>query len=636
MVTHHQPPEPEDGEAGDPKKRYGGFQLKFGDHDPLGDIPAVFGGKRRKTIFAGSKDAVCATGRRSGNTMNCTDRMVEFLRDDLRALGFRAFPPKPKKVAKGAVNPESLFDWQTEWAVREFQIAAAMPNVAVEDPKKKPSDEDAKKKGRYLSRLTAKTNDTKFKDDHPTGEVTPETARAIKHWLDNHYRCPVVIQAMQTVTVLGPKRKGKKREKKKERQILSENVWRYDEIPHSSPEMHAWDFSGYYDIPAGHSNEDIVVGHFTFYHAYHGPISDPGQCWPEAELSPQGLLGKDWATMSGEEKSTFRAVAAVGQQECKGYLDCVNFYDNCHGSMGPCHWTMPMNTCDPGELCGFVAFLESKYPAAFKKHFAQFGIWGPRWGKTPPAASSRGRPWIGTPTTPSGYVYLCPHNGEFIQVPNKKTPGRGFAETYWLRSWQSVYRMEMAARTDPAIRKAMWDYAARRIAQIRAMTAVGDWVPKIVNEDGTERKATLADVITSEQGMAVALRVHVRWSGSLTGKGGSKAILHNALKAVLKTDLFKETDAHGRAGKLLSPDKWDHPHEIALVDAMVAAVVKGSPKNADSVKRARYWPLRPPTDEEKRENKLSPLIRKYPWIPNVPKEVGPKTSRKSFAFIGDR
>jgi hypothetical protein len=42
---------------------------------------------------------------------------------------------------------------------------------------------------------------------------------------------------------------------------------------------------------------------------------------------------KDWATMSEKEKSTLRAVAAVGQQECKGYLDCVNFYDNCRRSM---------------------------------------------------------------------------------------------------------------------------------------------------------------------------------------------------------------------------------------------------------------------------------------------------------------
>jgi len=37
--------------------------------------------------------------------------------------------------------------------------------------------------------------------------------------------------------------------------------------------------------------------------------------------------------MSEKEKSTLRAVAAVGQQECKGYLDCVNFYDNCRRSM---------------------------------------------------------------------------------------------------------------------------------------------------------------------------------------------------------------------------------------------------------------------------------------------------------------
>jgi hypothetical protein len=257
--------------------------------------------------------------------------------------------------------------------------------------------------------------------------------------------------------------------------------------------MRAWDLSGHY--PAGHSYEDVPVGNFTFWKTYNGPVSKPGkgQCWPEAELGPKSLLGKTWATMSDAEKSTLRAICAVGEQECMGDLDAVNSYDNCHGSMGPCHWTMPKENTKKvgghpqkvpsgGELCGFTAFLETKYPTAFAKHFAGFGIWGPRWGKTPPGASPHGRPWIGTPETPGGFVYLRGADNEFIEVPTTKIAGRGFAETYWLRGWPWVYRMEMATRTDPAIRKAMWDYAARRIAKIRAMIAVGDWVPKMVSQ----------------------------------------------------------------------------------------------------------------------------------------------------------
>ena len=91
------------------------------------------------------------------------------------------------------------------------------------------------------------------------------------------------------------------------------------------------------------------------------------QCWPETELGPQSLLGKTWETMSDAEKSTLRAICAVGEQECYGYLDCVNFYDNCHGSMGPCHWTMPKEDAKKvgghpqkvpsgGELCGLEQF----------------------------------------------------------------------------------------------------------------------------------------------------------------------------------------------------------------------------------------------------------------------------------------
>jgi hypothetical protein len=621
--------------------------------------PAVYGGELHKVIFDPKKplkkDVATKTGAAPGttNVLDMSTKLIAKLHSHLWALGFWVFP---RANHDGVIEPEALdtFDWRTEWAVREFQIAAAMPNVLVESPPKPPANDQEEKKqkdeeaslGKRLSRLSQAPNGNKVNLE-PTGVVTHETAEAIKYWLNKNYRCPLVIQATQEVTVLGPKQKGKRREKKLELQIVGENIWRWDEIPHSGRDMVAWDFSGYYDLPDRYADGNIPVGAFTFWKDYKGPVlpkpNQPplmGHCWPEAELGPQSLIGKDWEAMSDPEKSNLRVICAVGEQECKGYLDAVNFYDNCHGSMGPCHWTMPMENTPKvdgkvvkvpasGELCGFMAFLEAKYPTAFAKHFAHFGIWGPRWGKAPPGAAAHGRPWIGTPETPGGFVYLLQGNHAFVEVPSDKVPGRGFAETYWLRGWPWVYRMEMATRTDPAIRKAMWDYAARRIAKIRAMTAVGDWVPEFVEPNGTKRKATLGDVLTSEQGIAVALRIHVRGSGLLTKVTGKKAVLRNALKVVLATDFFKGKDASGQPGKLLSPDKWKADHEIALVDAMIAEARKLGDVGGTS-KLARDWPNRPPTRQETKER----VEGKYPhtWYPDQKKltEVKLQSARNSF------
>ena len=123
--------------------------------------------------------------------------------------------------------PSDTFDWQTAWAVREFQIAASMPNVAVEDVNKKPSKDEAKTKGSYVSRLSGKKNDKIFAK-HPCGVVTPKTAELIKYWIEKHYRCPLVIQAMKMVP--GPKPKGKKTAPLVVAGVRTENIWRHDEV----------------------------------------------------------------------------------------------------------------------------------------------------------------------------------------------------------------------------------------------------------------------------------------------------------------------------------------------------------------------------------------------------------------------
>jgi hypothetical protein len=162
------------------------------------------------------------------------------------------------------------------------------------------------------------------------------------------------------------------------------------------------------------------------------------------------------------------------------------------------------------------------------------------------------------------------------------------------------------------------------------MTAVGDWVPKIVNSDGTEHKARLADVLTSEQGIAVALRIHVRGSGLLTCPTGKKAVLRNALKVVLKTDLFREKDASGNPGKLLRPTDWGTPHEVALVDALIAAARQLGDVGGTS-QAARDWPTRPPTRQERKAHKEKGC-HPHSWYPDPDdlSEVALDSERNSF------
>jgi hypothetical protein len=154
----HPEPTVESTKHGDQDKMYGGFVLRLYDHDMRGALPAVYDSELHKVIFDKPIKAAVATGTGSANVQDQDTKMVTKLRRHLWALGFWVFP---RKYVDGVAEPEEsdTFDWRTEWAVREFQIAAAMPNVATQDVKKKPSDEECKTKGKYLSTLSAKTND---------------------------------------------------------------------------------------------------------------------------------------------------------------------------------------------------------------------------------------------------------------------------------------------------------------------------------------------------------------------------------------------------------------------------------------------------------------------------------------------
>jgi hypothetical protein len=629
---------------------YGGFTLRLHDHDKKGAPPAVYEGKLRDVIFPCEKPIPVPAATSSGSgpaAGSCTvtdgnTQLIAKLQRDLWSLGFWVFP---REIKDDVVQPaiSGVFDWRTEWAVREFQIAAAMPNVAVQDVRKEPTEAECRTTGKYLSSLSATKNACDFKGS-PNGAVDEATRAALKFWLANNYRCPLVIQAMKRVEV-EPAPKRKKSKKTKAWVVDTENLWQYDEVPHTAQRMFAWDFSGHYQLPSGRSNENIAVGRYAIYSSWGGPASYPGegQCWDEAQLSPAVVTGIAWEDMDESQKSTFRAIAAVGSVECQGFLDSVNFYDNCHGSAGPCHWTMPKSDGSGGEYCGFMALFEAKHCAAFERCFADLGLWGPRWSDS---TSNDGRPEVTTGSaTYGGYVYTKGADGKFEQHPSKH---RSFAETNWLRSWQWTYRLEMAARTSEEYRATMWEYARLRIQGIRSLDQVHDWLPSACKPKGGSR-VTVGDVITSEQGTAALLRLHVRWSGALSAsskgkKGKAKPILHDAVQRAIRDKGLKDSEGHPLTWET-TPDQWNTEHEVALVEALLHCTgALGSADQQRTVGEARYWPLAVRNGKiiEKEvtvgteKKKRFVLASTASWIPDRknPADYAPDDERGSFTLSG--
>jgi len=609
---------------------YGGFVLRLYDHDMRGALPAVYDGKLRKIIFDKPIKAPVATGTGaaagSTNVQDQDTRLIAKLRNHLWTLGFWVFPRVKDKTGVVGPEPSDAFDWRTEWAVREFQIAAAMPNVAVQDVKKKPTEDECKTKGKYLATLSAKKND-KILGEHPSGVVTGRTAETIKYWLDHHYRCPVVIQAMHEVLEVQPAPKGKKPKKKKVLVVHTENLWRHDEVVQSGTRMYAWDLSGHYQFSAGHSNEAVYVGRYYRKNPpFGGPISNLPESWTEARLSPESWQGQTWSEMDSKHKSTWRAIMAVAAQECGGGLDIVNFWDNCLGSAGHFHWTMPKSDCSSGEFCGFMALLESKYPDAFDKCFAKFGIWGPRW--TDPSA--QGRPKVVHAPVVGGYIYTKDDQGRFSPHP----AAGGFAEAAWLRSWQAAYRLEMAARTCKEYRETMWEYAKYRLDSMRGLSEADGWLA--TGSKAGKPKITLGSIFTSERGIALALRLHV-WRPAFLmvtkKKKNVEPILHDALLELIRNGTLTDDD-----GKELAPADWTDEHEKALVDVMVRLIGERCKSGAKaSMQRARYWPLQVSTKDPfgpvlaKVGKTETPVLQRFAWIPRnaLVDEVAPSENRDS-------
>jgi hypothetical protein len=543
-VTYHRPPEflqaeyrgepqvlPVERELIDPTVDYGGYSLRRGDRD---NGRVYEGGSR--TADAG--DNVPAAGETG---------YVRQLQEDLYALGFTF------------VQADGDFGLMTEWAVREFQIAAKMPSIAVEQPI------TADSPPRYIDRLTKGLNLMPY-DGPISGVVNEATRLRIKWWVIARWRCPVVIEAWN---VNGPDRAGAAPV------AGGENLWLHTDVRDPALRMFARDFSGYYAFPSSREEDDLfAIGDYAVYRQHSGPRAvPPHQTWWEAEILPGTFVGVAMADLTPEQRSTFKVIRAFSEVECYGHYDGVNCYDDAFASFGPCHWTAGnVGWQGGGELGGFFAYLRESDPAAFTRAIEGFGLRAVReWGGDGHALFSGARRY-------NSRLALQREDGDFAMVP------RTDAEMNYFRSWHWFYRYVMAGRTIEGFYRAMWNMARIRIRDV-LRTEWGHDAPTVPLPDGSERPVTIGDYCTSERVVAMIIRWHIRAPADMVDDNAAGEYL---------------TDAFADSGVPQDVRDWARGNDETAADhaarlrgyqeALVAGLLGRADARVDSLPEVASWP----------------------------------------------
>ena len=508
--------------AGTSADRYGGFDLRHGDLDaPMdeeGNLqPPVWGGQTR--------------------TVNAErPRHVEDLQNDLHALGFWIVGP-----TNGDFCP------RTAAAVREFQTYAKMPRVA--------RVKDGASSMRYAETLEPVDNGNTRYTGPVSGRVNAATRTALQHWMDNRWRCPVVIEAWNM-------------EDGQRHTLNMGNLWLHDDLETSRARCYALDLSGYYDPPTSRlENGLIVLGDWVTFLQWSGPRSIPPlQTWPEGELLPEALVGKPLGQLTPAERSTFQVARAVAEVECLGYFDSANAYDNAFVSVGPCHWTLGIVQGDgsvtEGELPGYLAYLKHADPEAYGKAFEFFGVQADKdWGNDGGALFSAGqRKYV-------GWVSLEQEDGTYRRLDLKEQFGNYF------KNWHWFYRFVMAGRTVEGYRRGMWDMVRIRLRDLLGVP----W------GDGVAGTATLGDVFTSEKAAGILLRWHIRFPAHVVSGGGPGQKMRAALDRAKVAQAGLDWSGN--------PSGWTDAHEAALVQALLDEVqATGNQNLQETISQVASWP----------------------------------------------
>lgn len=503
------------------------------------------------------------------------------LQRDLRALGFALIDPA-----------ESAFGLSTDWAVREFQVYAAMPTTARWLRDTFPYADGLEQ----VSVLP----DQRYPGES-TGLVDADTRAAIARWQMNQWRCPVVAEVW---TLDG-------RSRPKAVAAGLDNVWRPVDAP-IGMRVFVRDFTDGYDLPATHPpTERHVVGRYKEHSNFGGPEALPGgdHCWDEAEMLVD-ITGT--ASPSGPALSTFRAVRLVAEVECYAHLDSVNAYDRGVVSLGPCHWTFGMipnvepaggRDMGAGELAGFLAYVAQRYPDTFQQAVRRFGLEPAlRWEST-------GQPYVGTLRTYVGRLARLDAAGLWRPLPSSAADhADAVADTY--RSWPWIYRWQMAGRTMPEWRAACWDFVRVRLRDVLSTPWGSDTDDGGIADPPNGPPVSIGDIFTSERAVAMVLRWHVNRPADVVASSLQRGErVFRAAAALRRVYTGAKALSSTMSG---APSTWTADDEVLLINRIVAEVPGGDLKTTMS--RIQVWP--------KQLEKLSVYPRYYGLNPTTLLPIG--------------
>lgn len=497
---------------------YGGFKLITGDRD-RGSITGttnIYGGRSRPADQTGN---------------NNDPKHVSKLQEDLIALGFNI-------VGKvdGAFGP------RTEMAVREFKYYASLEVIARQVRTPMPGSS-------YADTLVSVDNPMVFRG--PKNRVVDElTRQTIAKWLDEAFRCPVVIE--------GWTQKSKRPHKL---EPMARNLWHAQDYKNSKLTMYARDFTGLYgndwpEIPGGSSNQ-AILGYFwggSNTGIYGGPVSTKWRhtVWPSAEILPETLIGKSWSELASDQKSSFRVIRVVAEQECSAYFDSVNSWDNCAISFGPCHHTLGIyysktKKFDKGELGAHLAYVKDSMIDSYSRFGPNNGIHvHEKWSEDYKDMRLEALRKYET------QILIQGDSGAWES-----------AQARWhldyFRNWHWFYRTVMLLRTDEELRHSFWFATRLRIHDVLQTPWRNTTEHKLIYKDGSEnRDARIGDVFKSELAVAILNRLHI-WRPARVVKG-KKASAY--LVMVVKAAKISESNTA----------KWENSDEKKLVEALLKLI----------------------------------------------------------------
>jgi hypothetical protein len=404
----------------------------------------------RKNIDLGTVDDV--SNSILANRLTTKDWVEEF-KDKLLHLGFQI-------VAETTPRKSPTLDW----AIREFQIYASGPRVAVLQPGTLGGVFD----------LRGTTNIWGLQGG-VTGRANRHTRRAMLTWSKENLRCPASTLAYELDKggrIVGDPKVANFWVRNKP------DAWNGTGGFAKRHRVYFAELTGLFDQSVDNvtTNDLVAIGYRTGLQDANdtGPVGlFPGK----REITPEEVLGMSTARLLADPALTmqFKIFRAVSEQESQGFLDIHNAYDDAFLSLAPFHWSGAhiAEKEHITELGGFLHQLSQDAAGAAKLAEYGLGVTGVNGTKTP---------------MKTAVICFTDDNGALVPIKKK-------ADADYLASWHVYARFLALSRRGVEYPKVAWEMAMHRFKMIFASS----W----------DASRTFSDVISSELLWAGILRMHV-------------------------------------------------------------------------------------------------------------------------------